>query len=255
MYCFPRSGGTLLNQCLLCDPANVVLSEVNPAGSVMPPEEQAASWFSVISPAEAAALKDATYLEKLAVLARRTRDAGRNLCLRDWTGLNFLPQVSPWTGAPSGQLEQRLYLQHAGYALREIALLRRSRAVFDSLRANIPEYRTLAPADFAAAYRRFLAAIAGIEKFHLETLTAEKQTVLRTICDRLQLGYAADFAGHFHQVTTVTGNNTLMQRPASAGWTSIQPQAPSSRPPAAAGRGEEQLYHELDTLAGYGNSQ
>lgn len=252
IYCFPRSGGTLLNQCLLCSPANVLLSEVNPAGSVLEPEEQAAAWFQLLTPAQAAALKDAGYLEKISVILRQTRAAGRRLCLRDWTGLNFLPHTTPWVGEPSLQLEQRLYLRQAGYPLREVALLRRSRAVYDSLRQNIPEYRDLPLPVFARAYRAYLGQIAGVDRFFLEELTRDRQTAVRAICDRLGLEFAADFESRFHLVTSVTGNTTLLRRPESASWTSIRSHAKSpATPPPPTDAPSRELFAGLDNLAGY----
>ena len=46
-YCFARSGGTLINRCLGCIPGNLVLSEVNPMGSIATVESQATrlAWF------------------------------------------------------------------------------------------------------------------------------------------------------------------------------------------------------------------
>lgn len=252
IYCFPRSGGTLLNQCLLCSPANVVLSEVNPAGSVLEPEEQAAAWFEVLTPAQAVGLKYAGYLEKISVIHRQTRAAGRRLCLRDWTGLNFLPHTTAWVGEPSLQLEQRLYLRQAGYQLHEVALLRRSRAVYDSIRQNIPEYHDLPLTVFARAYRAYLGHLAGVDRFFLEELTRDRQTAVRVICARLQLEFAADFESRFHLITHVTGNTTLLRRPESASWTSIRPHAKASvASPLPADSTDRQLFEELDYLAGY----
>ncbi len=255
IYCFPRSGGTLLNQCLLCAPANVVLSEVNPAGSVLEPEEQAAAWFKVLTPPQAANLKYAAYLEKISVIHRQTLRAERRLCIRDWTGLNFLPHTTTWVSKPSLQLEQRLYLQQAGYQLREIALLRRSRAVYDSIRQNIPEYHDLLLPVFAQAYRAYLGHIVGVDRFRLEELTEDRQKAVRAICGLLQLEFAADFETRFHLVTTVTGNTTLLRRPESASWTSIRSQAKSpGTNQLLADTPSRELFEELDNLAGYETS-
>lgn len=246
-YCFPRSGGTLLNQCLLCAPDTVVLSEVNPAGCARDPVQQAAEWFGLLTPAEAADATYLTYLEKIALIHARTRAAGRRLCLRDWPGLNFLPDITPWTGRPSERLEQALYLQHAGYTLREVVLVRRSAAVYDSLRTHVPELATLSPEAFAAAYRAFLAAVAGRPTYRLEDLATHQARTLAALCADLDLAFAPDFADHFHAMRHVTGNTTLPAPPASAAWTSIRPPRPVT-PPAAAAPG---LFASLDRLAGY----
>ena len=54
MFCFLRSGGTLLNRCLGCLPNTIVLSEVNPLGGgtgaavqATTPFEQARKWYGI----------------------------------------------------------------------------------------------------------------------------------------------------------------------------------------------------------------
>ncbi len=252
IYCFPRSGGTLLNQCLLCAPENVVLSEVNPAGSVIAPEKQAEEWFKLLSPDEASAIKGAPYLERIGCVARKAAETGRILCLRDWTGINFLDGVSPWLGQPSGQLEQRVYLRLAGCTLSEIALLRRSRSVFESIRANVPELSALTVERFAAGYHAYLAQIAAnnITCHRLEEFTSDQHRVLQSICAELGLKYASDFAARFHLIKSVTGNTTLPRPPASASWQAIHnlghpPEVTHCEPSA------KKVFEELDRLAGY----
>lgn len=251
IYCFPRSGGTLLNQCLLCEPTNVVLSEVNPAGSVLPAEKQAAEWFHLLASREMADCAELPYLEKISLIHHRAQAAGRNLCLRDWTGVNFLANISPWLGIPSQRLEQHVYLARAGFELHEVALLRRSQAVYHSILQNIPELKELTPKDFAATYRTYLEQLTKIKKYHLENLIRDKQTVLHNLCTDLLLSYASDFEARFHTISTVTGNNTLPKLPVSAGWTSIHNDAPHASDRVIAKRSRANLFEELDKLAGY----
>lgn len=251
IYCFPRSGGTLLNQCLLCEPANVVLSEINPAGCVLAVERQAAEWFGLINAAETAGHDDRPYLDKISLVHQRAQEAGKQVCLRDWTGINFFAGISPWHGTPSLQLEQRTYLSHAGFTLKEIALLRRSKAVYQSILENIPELKDLTPEAFCSVYRSYLAQIPSVKKHRLEDLVGDKQNVVRSICIDLDLRYPADFETRFHTLKTVTGNNTLSKLPASAQWTSIRK---SEANPMAAQKlfsAQEDLFEELDGLAGY----
>ena len=197
-YCFPRSGGTLLSQCLLCAPRNVVLSEINPAGSMVEPEKQAAEWFDLAGKGEVRSLGRRRYIEKIALFARRCQASKKHLCIRDWPAINFVPDVSSMSPRPSGLLEQQLYLRRAGYPLREAALVRRSQAMYDSLRRHIPSLRNLSPTRFASAYKAYLQALGGMPRFQLEQLQACPEPVLREICTVLGLDFAPDFASRFH---------------------------------------------------------
>ena len=248
IYCFPRSGGTLLNQCLLCHQDNVVLSEINPAGSVTSAEIQAADSFEILSSAEATALRNESYIAKIRAILKATHDQRKHLCIRDWTVQNFLANNTTWVGSPSMQLEQRLYLKEAGYELREIALMRRSQAIYKSIRANIPEFDKLTVLEFESAYRAYLSKIDSIKKCHLETITQDTQSSFKSVCEHLNLGFAEDFEKRFHLETKATGNNTLIRRPQSAEWTSIRPQG---NPPETTDADQQKLFQELDALAGY----
>jgi len=249
-YCFPRSGGTLLNQCLLCAPGTVVLSEINPSSSVIPIEQQAAEWFQLLNPTEAADLANRTYLEKISRVYDRTNAAQKSLCVRDWCGINFLAHISPWLGVPSQVLEQRLYLQHGGYELREIALVRRSAAVYRSLHENIPELAALTVEEFGAAYRSYLRQLSSVKKYQLEHLTSASSAVLKSICADLKMPFPSGFETRFHTITTVTGNNTLPTPPASARWTAIQGTSKTGNQQPSAEHLE--IFEGLDQLAGYG---
>lgn len=246
IYCFPRSGGTLLNQCLLCHSRNVVLSEVNPAGSVVEPDIQAAEWFGILKPREAEALHYRTYLDKLAVISDQAARAGRSLCVRDWPAVNFLTSISAGSGVPSELLEQRIYLREAGYQLREVALVRRSEAVFNSIRKHIPELRSFSIKAFARAYRAYLEQIATVKKYHLEDLVKNQQSIVSNICSDLGLAYAPDFIKRFYRIKHVTGNTTLPKPADSARWTTIR----AAESKASANR----TFQELDLLAGYAHA-
>jgi hypothetical protein len=250
LYCFPRSGGTLLNQCLLCARNNVVLSEVNPAGSVIEPEIQAANWFGLITSQMARQLGRKIYHEKIKAIHSKCEATRQKLCVRDWPGVNFLPHVSPWIPAPSMVLEQKIYLQGAGFDLREAVLLRRSESIFHSIRAHIPKMGQLPIKAFAEGYLAYLEQTKGMTRFYLEELTRNRTKVVHKICYLLNLDFDAGFEKKFYQVQTVSGNTTLPHLPASAHWKSIHNTTgihSSSRdnPKAVA------LFNKLDALAGY----
>ena len=252
-YCFPRSGGTLINQCLLCAPENVVLSEVNPARSVIEPEVQAADWFGLLSQKEAAQLRGRTYIERIEAIAHQARKHSHRLCLRDWVGVNFLPDTTKWSPAPSSVLEQKLYLERAGFRLREARVLRRSATLYSSLQAKIAACATLSEDAFAGAYRTYLEATAHAPTVHLETFTRAPRAELERLCKALEMAMPEDFESRFHLMQHVTGNTTLSTAPASATWKSIVGDGENS--PASGLPNTDHTYRtifeELDILAGY----
>lgn len=246
-YCFPRSGGTLLNQCLLCHDQNVVLSEINPADSVIHPADQARDWFNLISDrAGTSRMNDLFYNDAIHEISETCAGQGKHLCLRDWSGPNFVPGLSPWVDQPSLQLEQKIYLQYSKLKFQEIVFLRRSRAVFDSLRKNIPECAHFTIRHFEAAYRPFVTLTQGMDRFFLEDFIKNSPAQLKAICSRLGLGFAPDFSGRFARQTKLTGNTTLPKPAPSSTWTEIKaPALPreESHP--------HPVFEELDLLAGY----
>jgi hypothetical protein len=246
-YCFPRSGGTLLNQCLLCHDQNIVLSEVNPSGSVIHPAQQARVWFN-LSPVTDSIdqLLKAPYCDVIYKLAETSAVLGRKLCLRDWIGPNFLPRLSPWVEQPSLQLEQKLYLQFSDFECHEIVFLRRSRAVFASLRKNIPECAELSIKQFETAYRPFLEQTQSMRRFFFEDFVQDSAIQLNSICECLDLAFAPDFSTRFAGQNRLTGNNTLPSPTKSATWNEIKiPVITHEAGPNLS------VFRDLDLLAGY----
>ena len=64
-YCFARSGGTLINRCLGCIKDNLVLSEVNPHGALLPVETQALDWLKLVSSDQFKNFHDLNYGQKI----------------------------------------------------------------------------------------------------------------------------------------------------------------------------------------------
>jgi hypothetical protein len=252
LYCFPRSGGTVLNQCLLCGEGTVVLSEINPADSVLPPEYQAAEWFRLLSPLEATRQARKSYVSKIALIHRRAQAQQKRLCIRDWCAVNFLPGISPFTPRPSLVLEQRHYLRAAGFTLREAVLLRRSRSLYDSLRLYISPFSALSPRQFAQLYRPFLRATARMRRFYLEDFRREPTAILDKLCNCLNLSFPNDFTERFHSITTVTGNTTLATHPESASWRNIRPASHSF---TCEKDDDSEPFSHLDKMAGYHDHQ
>ena len=186
------------------------------------------------------------------MVARRCERRKLRLCVRDWTAVNFIPSLSPLAPAASGVLEQRLFLQQAGYELREIAFLRRSQAIFESLRTFMPGFKTYSLTMFAEHYDAYLQAVADCPKVQLEEFTRNPDATLRRICEVLGLDFPPKFKDEFHGKETVTGNNTLKNKPPSASATRITPGNAAPTPAQNGSARERSVFAGLDALAGYG---
>ncbi len=92
MICFARSGGTVLNQCLGSLPNVVILSELNPLGSGSgrktesnkTVQEQAKNWYQID-------IKSDQFTEGILELETKCSVQSKNLIIRDWTFINFVP--------------------------------------------------------------------------------------------------------------------------------------------------------------------
>src|SRR5437867_3010551 len=109
-YAFARSGGTLINRCLGCIPGNLVLSEVNPHGALVPMEVQARDWLGLIQSNATDEFCKVAYGEQVRRLAELASQRGDHLIIRDWSALNFLDRVFSYYTAASMVLEQDAYL-------------------------------------------------------------------------------------------------------------------------------------------------
>lgn len=244
LYSFGRSGSTLLNQCLGCHPDNAVFSEVNPAASCIEPAWQAEHWLQLLASDEAHEFAALGYPEQVRWLARRCAEKRRHLVIRDWTTVNFLAGVVDGV-APSGVLEQELYLARTDLDLRRVVLARRATGVHHSLRSRFPQYHDLTLEAFAQSYLAYARAVCGFTVIHLEAFTAEPAFWLAKICDHLGVAYAPDFPERFFGYRNCTGNITLAAKIFSSTSQSIDPVR------APAGPAPHPLLQEADRLLGY----
>jgi hypothetical protein len=141
-------------------------------------------------------------------------------------------------------------LQGAGFDLREAVLLRRSEAIFNSIRAHIPAMARIPAKAFAKGYLAYLEQTKHMARFYLEELTRHRAKVVRQICSVLNLDFDAGFEKQFYRIQTVTGNTTLPQVPASAHWKTIR-NTTGIQSPSTANPGTVAIFHQLDALAGY----
>jgi|GEM_PF-1015780 len=250
-YSFARSGGTLLNQCLGVTTGNLVLSEVNPHVSCRPVEQQAQEWLDLITTNELADFSRLPYAKKIRQLHHRARSRGARLILRDWCTVNFLARTAAAEIEPSGVLEQPFYLATVGLRPRAIVLTRRARAVYASIRENIPQLHELPLDAFAEAYLRYARAVAGLPLFKLEDFTVNPVSALGAIAGKLGVEVYQDFQQHYRGFQRCTGNNSICPPPVSLLAHSIDPRVErrlrTDRPAAI----DHPKFHEADSLLGY----
>jgi hypothetical protein len=247
---FARSGGTLVNQLLGVHPDCLVLSEVNPAGSCKPVADQAVEWLGLVAADEGDAFRGWPYRRQIAALEQRAAGRGKRLVVRDWVTINFLRGASAESVAPSGQLEQLIYLEAAGLAAKPVVVARRAREVHRSIRRSFRHMADLPLEDFADAYSAYARDVAGFPIVHLEQLRArpaESAARLLTILD-LPPTDVERLLARFPSFDRCTGNNTLAVESASAGADRVLPPEPD----ADWGAASDPRLAEADALLGYG---
>ena len=90
MHCFARSGGTLLNRCFVAMPNTIVMSEVNPLGGGGGPNAlyniqlQAKEWYGID-------IQSNDFFESVKQMDLFCEKAKKNLIIRDWSFVNFVP--------------------------------------------------------------------------------------------------------------------------------------------------------------------
>lgn len=226
-YSFARSGGTLINKCLGCDPGNLILSEVNPAGAFKSIEEQAFEWLQLIEEGERRDLEQRSYGDKIGFLEQRARARGKVLIIRDWCSVNFLrPGRAAGDIVPpcSGVLEQSVYLRSAGLDPRAVVITREAASVFLSIKRAFRALADLELDEFARAYAGYAEAVRELPCFQLEKFRREPERDLQRICEALGVNHPANFLGEFSDFERCTGNNTLAEQALSQQAATILPE-------------------------------
>ena len=201
MFCFARSGGTLLNQCLASLGGVKVLSEVNPLGggqgyegpeSPATVRAQAKEWFNTDVGTD-------DFAEGVRALNDRLAQRGERLVLRDWSFVNFVPHDLNQNNPPN----RFLTLDE----LRNTCELRTFGFVRDGIDVWIS--RDMLPISaFAAEYLEYVKALlqSGARIFKYEDFCTAPKVVFREICEHCDLPYSEDFVQRYKDVTTVNGD-------------------------------------------------
>jgi hypothetical protein len=253
IYSFARSGGTLVNQLLGVHPQCLVLSEVNPTASYKSIVEQAVEWLELVETHEVEEFSHLPYQQKIITLHQRSAEHGKRLIVRDWVTVNFLPECAGDLIIPSGQLEQKLYLEHAGFESMPLVIVRRSAAVYESIKQNFLHLRNLKIEVFAESYLEYARAVTAFPRIHMETLRAQPDITLKKILQWLDLNPDDSRAliKNFHDFKNCTGNTTLQATSESANARQILPPEVLNSPPPVF-TGSHPALAEADRLLNYG---
>lgn len=209
-YAFARSGGTLINRCLSSIQDNLVLSEVNPHGSLVSLEYQASQWLNLISDQEKPTFADLNYCQKIDWLRQRAPQQA-HLIIRDWPVINFLDVQTPLSALlrPSFILEQEFYLNHGQLGHRAIVISRQAADIYESLKRTFPHFSGLGIGDFGKCYLKYAQSVAGYKTFQYEKFCQKPEYVLKQICSELSVNYDENFLNKFYEFDRCTGDNAL----------------------------------------------
>jgi hypothetical protein len=210
VFSFARSGGTLVNQLLGVHPDCLILSEVNPAGSIVSVTKQAIEWLGLVEKEEYERFNELSYSQQISLLTERAKEKGKTLIIRDWSSVNYLKNVNE-TSYPSGVLEQATYLMRAGYTLNPLVVTRKASYIYYSIRRNFNQLRNLSEADFLSSYLAYARAVSSFPRVSLEALQSAPHDVLDYMLHSLSLSpdYIDTQLKTFADFQQCTGNNTL----------------------------------------------
>ncbi|MEX0877115.1 MAG: hypothetical protein WD114_06620 [Phycisphaerales bacterium] len=202
-----RSGGTLIGRCIGCMEGVTLISEIHPADlKTTNPMMQAKDWFSLVGPKDIAQWKrrPPSVLQLVGICDTRAQARGEKLVLRDWSHLDYIgvPFTTPAHGFALGDALE------PAYTLR----------VSVTTRHPIDQYLSLTQLDAVAAKLGFdqyclgcvrFAQYAAKHGFHrYEDFTADPDTVLRAMCEELDLPFDASYRDKWASYTTITGDTT-----------------------------------------------
>ena len=246
LHVLARSGGTLVSKCLASMDGVMLLSEIHPrAGNRFSPVRQAADWFGLVSPDEAARLDGPTPLPAaIAFLRQRAEAQGRKLLLREWSHLDFYGL--PFVAEPAWR-SSLVELLAASFDLRRAVLVRHPVDQLISL-VRLPALGGSLDLDRFLRGHRLVAEMAVETGFvRYEDFTREPDAALRRLCGLLDLDFDPGYAQRWADWDKITGDlepsrgNTVAE---------IRPLPRPALPPAllATLRASEDYRRSLDLL-------
>jgi len=248
VFSFARSGGTLLNQILGMHPEVLILSEVNPSRDAEPMTRQAADWLKLLAEKEKEEFQRLAYGMQIDLLWHKAQKMGKKLILRDWSTVNFMDTKWPMGFMPSQVLEQRLYLEEAGFSVQGLVMVRKFSAMERSIRKTFPDLANIPSEILAKAYLEFAKSVQSYPRIALEVLQMHPLKETKKACKIFGLKEepAEKICKNFFRFRKCTGNTTLANASISNSWQNIvvqQTEACNKNQPLAA--------TEADQIFGY----
>ena len=193
MLCYARSGGTLLNRCLLQLPETFVLSEVNPkgngSGSAEGIEGQAKNWYGID-------VEKGSYASQINQVWKACQAHGKRLIIRDWPFIDFPDTEDLQPGGTLGTLQA---LEQASLPYQVFAFVRDSIDVWLSRRTDLER--------FFASHRKYVETITDLQipLYRYEDLCENPEATLRSLCSAMSLPFSEAML-HFADEKRVNGD-------------------------------------------------
>lgn len=193
LYCYARSGGTLLNQCLAAMPDTVVMSEVSTFGNGTGKEnislslqEQAKKWYGI-------ELRSKEFYVAITELLNHCNQIGKKLIIREWIYASYHAIESNRYNPPKS-LQSIQRLTHLNIPVQSIALVRNTYDVWIS--RGTPRMNT-----FAEQYSNYVKDILRhkIKIYKYEDFCTNPLKEMKSICDYLKIPFDTNFIHTFHK--------------------------------------------------------
>lgn len=198
-----RSGGTLLNRCLLTLPKSIVLSEVNPqiGGKMKELEQHSISsqtsiWYGI-------EIKKSNFREEFFQIYSYCQEKDLNLILRDWSFIDFWGN-STKTTETIGKSGVISFLQENGISFFCIAFIRNPIDTWISIGLHNPfKY-------FKSYWEYYLEINKNqIKIFRYEDFVLNPEIEFRELCKFLELPFSPNFVRDFYNQHNVLGDISL----------------------------------------------
>lgn len=200
-----RSGGTVISKCLATMEGIVLLSEIHPSGmNLFNPLRQFHDWYGLFTKADIQSLqKGIGFVEGIALINQRCVDNGKTLVLRDWTHLDFT--AVPFLPGPSYRLTMVDQLRQR-FAVINTATVRHPIPQWLSLN-RLPIMRGKLTLDmYLEGSRRFAEECVRIGFVRYEDFTAEPESQLGILCERLSIAYDGRWRDRWYDYTNISGD-------------------------------------------------
>jgi len=199
MICFARSGGTILNRCLGSLPNVVMMSEVNPLGGgagkgqefYKTIKSQAKNWYEIdLKSHEDDFVTSALELHKIC------EKENRQLIIRDWSYINFMPDEENKHNPPKKLLI--LDVLRGKCKLIPFVFVRDAIDIYISFSKHnirIIKYNVEEFFEYYLTYVKFILSL-NCPIFKYEDFTSHPVKIIKSICNYSGLRYSPSFKNY-----------------------------------------------------------